>query len=83
MAHPNFLSDIPPERLLSSFDETQSALSCSRSTVYKLGREGQIVLVKVGGRRYVVTQSIQDYVNRVVAEATSGRRIKSVGTAAT
>jgi len=82
MAHPTpaSLPDVPAERLLSSFAEVQAALSCSRSTVYKLVREGELTPVKIGGRRYVVTQSMRDYVDRLVKAAVGGR-VQVVGAA--
>lgn len=49
-------------RLLHTVEEAGERLSLSRSAVYELIRDGQIVSVKVGGRRRITQAALDAYV---------------------
>ena len=51
---------IPP--VLYRVDEAAEALRISRSVIYELIRSGQLRTVKVGRRRLVPVQALDDYV---------------------
>lgn len=51
---------IPP--VLYRVDEAAEALRISRSVIYELIRSGQLRTVKVGRRRLVPVQALEDYV---------------------
>jgi len=49
-------------RLLHTVEEAGERLSLSRSAIYELIRDGQIVSVKVGGRRRITQAALDAYV---------------------
>ncbi|WP_082479774.1 helix-turn-helix domain-containing protein [Agreia sp. Leaf283] len=49
---------------LVSQDEAGHLLSISRTTVWRLIRDGELQLVRIGSRKYVSTASIQEFVTR-------------------
>lgn len=54
-------------RLLHDLDETAELLSISRRVVDRLVRDGKIDTVKLGRRRLVPHEALEDYVARLVA----------------
>lgn len=58
-----------PTRLLHDLDETAELLSISRRVVDRLVRDGKIDTVKLGRRRLVPHEALEDYVARLVASA--------------
>jgi excisionase family DNA binding protein len=54
-------------RLLHDLDETAELLSISRRVVDRLVRDGEIDTVKLGRRRLVPHEALEDYVARLVA----------------
>jgi excisionase family DNA binding protein len=52
----------PRPRLLHTVEEAGERLSLSRSAVYELIREGEILSVKVGGRRRITQSALDAYV---------------------
>lgn len=58
----------PRPRLLHTVEEAGERLSLSRSAVYELIRDGQIVSVKVGGRRRITQTALDAYVAGLAPE---------------
>lgn len=56
-------------RLLHDLDQTAEQLSVSRRVVERLVRDGELRTVKLGRRRLVPDEALQDYVARLVATA--------------
>lgn len=54
-------------RLLHDLDETAELLSISRRVVDRLIKDGKIDTVKLGRRRLVPHEALEDYVARLVA----------------
>jgi excisionase family DNA binding protein len=54
-------------RLLHDLDEAAEMLSISRRVVDRLVREGALDTVKLGRRRLVPHEALEDYVARLVA----------------
>lgn len=54
-------------RLLHDLDETAELLSISRRVVDRLIKDGEIDTVKLGRRRLVPHEALEDYVARLVA----------------
>lgn len=54
-------------RLLHDLDETADLLSISRRVVDRLIKDGAIDTVKLGRRRLVPHEALEDYVARLVA----------------
>lgn len=60
--------DMVEPRLLHSFDETRASLGgVSRTKVYDLVRDGDLVLVKIGRRSFITDQSLRCYVQGLAA----------------
>jgi excisionase family DNA binding protein len=49
-------------KLLLTIDETARMLSMSRSSVYRLILSGQLVSLKIGGKRRVSVQTLHSYI---------------------
>ncbi|MCV7342966.1 excisionase family DNA-binding protein [Mycolicibacterium rhodesiae] len=72
MAQP--VSDIRPAgRLLSPVREAWEALGCGKTMLYQLVRNGELTLVKIGSRSYIVNESLHAYVARLTEASTTGR----------
>lgn len=56
-------------RLLHDLDETADLLSISRRVVDRLVKDGKIDTVKLGRRRLVPHDALEEYVARLVASA--------------
>lgn len=56
-------------RLLHDLDQAAEQLSVSRRVVERLVKEGEIATVKLGRRRLVPDDALQEYVARLVATA--------------
>lgn len=58
--------------LLLTPEEAAAELRIGRSRMYDLIREGQVVSVRVGGSRRVVSDSLNAYIRKLVAEQSAG-----------
>jgi len=58
----------PGLSLLLTVEETAELLRMGRTTTYELVMSGKLLSVKIGRRRLVVRSSIQDFVDRLIAE---------------
>lgn len=56
-------------RLLHDLDQAAEQLSISRRVVERLVRDGELATVKLGRRRLVPDEALQEYVARLVATA--------------
>jgi len=64
--------DGKPERLLLPYDEARAALGgISRTTLWQLVNQGQIVRVNVGRRGFITAKSIDAYIDRLTAVASA------------
>jgi excisionase family DNA binding protein len=54
--------------LMLTPEEAAAELRIGRSRMYDLIRRGEVVSVRVGGSRRVIRESLQAYVDRLVAE---------------
>jgi len=54
---------------LHTIEQTRELLSCSRSTVYKLIKSGELTMIKVGRRSLITDESLRALVDRKVTEA--------------
>lgn len=57
------------EKILYRAEEAAALLSLSRTAVFGLIRSGDLRAVKIGGRRRIPRNSIEDYVSRQLATA--------------
>jgi excisionase family DNA binding protein len=57
------------QRRLYSMEQVALILGLSRTKVYQLVRSGDLVSVKIGKRRMVFRESIDEYVERLRVEA--------------
>jgi excisionase family DNA binding protein len=55
-------------KLLLSVEEAAEAIGVKRTTLYGLLRSGDVEGVKVGNRRLVPVEALEDYVERLRAE---------------
>lgn len=60
------------DRLLLPYTEAMAALGgISRTTLWDLVNDGQVVRVKIGARGFITAKSIAEYVDRLTAAATA------------
>jgi predicted DNA-binding transcriptional regulator AlpA len=60
------------DRLLLPYTDAMAALGgISRTTLWELVNEGQLVKVKIGARGFITAKSIAEYVDRLTATATA------------
>lgn len=57
------------ERLLLTPKEAADAIGIGRSKLYELLRSGRIESVRIGGSRRVPRQALEEYVDRLRADA--------------
>jgi excisionase family DNA binding protein len=57
--------------LMLTPEEAAAELRIGRSRMYDLIRRGEVVSVRVGGSRRVIRESLQAYVDKLVAEQAS------------
>lgn len=55
------------ERLLYRPEEAAGMLAISRTQLYELLRAGEIVSLKIGGRRRITPAALEDYIRRQAA----------------
>lgn len=65
------MTDEGTKSLLVSVPEAARLLGVSRTTMYNLIDAGAVVKVKIGDRGLVTRASVEDYVDRLVAESTA------------
>jgi excisionase family DNA binding protein len=58
--------EMPLSSILLSVEETAELLGLGRTHTYELVMSGKILSVKVGRRRLVVSDSLQDFVGELV-----------------
>ncbi len=56
---------------LIAIKDTQNRLGLSRSKVQDLIRTNQLTTVRIGAARRVVEQSVEDYIERLIEDATA------------
>lgn len=57
--------DIDPERLAFSTAEAAKTLGIGRATIYELIRSGELSSVKIGSRRLIRRQALEDLLDRL------------------
>jgi excisionase family DNA binding protein len=73
-AQPESLSSTQQRgRLLLTIPEAADALNVSRSILYELLLAGEVTSVKIGRSRRVPMLSLEEFVARRLADATSGK----------
>ena len=60
-------------RLLTPIPGAMASLGVSRTTVYDLANDGEIVKVHIGRRAFIVTESLAAYVDRLSEKAAVDR----------
>ncbi|WP_145013227.1 helix-turn-helix domain-containing protein [Mycobacterium marseillense] len=64
--------NLDTDRLLLPYSEAMAALGgISRTKVWELTRDGELVCVKIGARAFITAKSIAEYVDRLTAAATA------------
>lgn len=57
----------PVEPLLVKLTDAMRTLCIGRTTLYELMDGGELETVKIGRRRLIVTSSMNDYIDRLIA----------------
>ena len=73
--------ETPRPRILLSVEDAAAQLALSRTRMYGLIKNGEIVSVRIGRLRRVPVESLAAYTARLIAEQSRGKSAPSVRTA--